>query len=58
MKASFKHIAEHIIYAFIFGVAFIFFATHTYIYGRAILIGALFFFVLHVHEAIEHYKNR
>lgn len=58
MKASNKHIIEHIIYAIIFGVAFIFFATHTYIYGRAILIGALFFFALHIHEAVAHYRNR
>jgi len=57
MKPS-KHIIEHIIYALIFGVAFIFFVTHTYIYGKAILIGCIALFALHVHEAIEHYKNR
>jgi len=58
MKDSNKHILEHIIYAIFFGCALIYFGTHTYIYGRAILIGALFFFALHVHEAVAHYRNR
>ena len=57
MKA-YKHIIEHIIYAIFFGCATIYFFTHTYIYGRAILIGAIVMFALHVHEAIAHYKNR
>lgn len=57
MKSS-KHIAEHIIYAFIFGVATVYFFTHTHIYGKAILIGCIALFALHVHEAVTHYRNR